>query len=280
MAGAAVAAADPGLAGREDWYFVGRRAEQRRWPAELTAPAGTGRGGDRGVRDRRGREDHPGRRGRRPGAGPDPGRIQVSLAGPLTLESLLGTVATPSAGSLLAGGHPDAAGLARALDVVVRADVGWQDRYAILRDHVLDRVPVLVLLDNFEDNLRPDGPGLQVADEALGGLLAAWAADPGLSRLLVTCRYQFTLPGGAERFLAFRQLGALSRAETMKLAWSLPALDKLTSAELERVWRLAGGHPRSLEYLDALLAGGQARYPDVTDTAARRSHRPAGRGRP
>ena len=34
-----------GLAAREDWYFVGRRAEQRRWPAELTAPAGPARRG-------------------------------------------------------------------------------------------------------------------------------------------------------------------------------------------------------------------------------------------
>ena len=33
---------------------------------------------------------------------------------------------------------------------------------------------------------------------------------------------------------------------------------------MEQVWRLAGGHPRSLEYLDALLSGGHARYPDVT----------------
>ena len=51
----------------------------------------------------------------------------------------------------------------------------------------------------------------------------------------------------------------------MKLAWSLPALDRLDEDQLEQVWRLAGGHPRSLEYLDALLTGGQARYPDVTD---------------
>ena len=50
----------------------------------------------------------------------------------------------------------------------------------------------------------------------------------------------------------------------MKLAWSLPALDKLDEGQLEQVWRLAGGHPRSLEYLDALLSGGEARYPDVT----------------
>jgi len=50
----------------------------------------------------------------------------------------------------------------------------------------------------------------------------------------------------------------------MKLAWSLPALDQLDEGQLEQVWRLAGGHPRSLEYLDALLSGGAARYSDVT----------------
>ena len=153
----------------------------------------------------------------------------------------------------------------RALDVAARADLGWQDRLAILRGHVLDHVPVLLLLDNFEDNLRPDDDaGYVVGDEVLAGLLAAWVADPGRSRLLVTSRYRFALPGGAERALSFRQLGALSRAETMKLAWSLPALDRLDEGQLEQVWRLAGGHPRSLEYLDALLSGGQARYPDVT----------------
>ena len=108
-----------------------------------------------------------------------------------------------------------------------------------------------------------DGDGA-VADEVLAGLLAAWVTDPGASRLLVTSRHPFTLPGRADRALSFRQLGALSRAETMKLAWSLPALDRLDEGQLETVWRLAGGHPRSLEYLDALLSGGTARYPDVT----------------
>ncbi len=80
----------------------------------------------------------------------------------------------------------------------------------------------------------------------------------------MTCRYRFTLPGEAEQALSFRQPGALSQAETMKLAWSLPALDRLDQDQLEQVWRLAGGHPRSLEYLDALLGGGTARYLDVT----------------
>jgi len=54
----------------------------------------------------------------------------------------------------------------------------------------------------------------------------------------------------------------------MKLAWSLPSLDRLDEGQLEQVWRLAGGHPRSLEYLDALLSDGRARYPDVTERLA------------
>ena len=250
-----------GLASREDWYFVGRRQEQRHWPADLTGSpvagiviygiGGTGKTTlaaeiTARVRDR------------------EPRRVLVNLAGPLTLESLLGAVITTIRRELLISSQ-DAAAI-QALDATGRADVGWQDRLAILRDHVLDHVPVLLLLDNFEDNFHSDGDaGYAVRDEVLAKLLATWVADPGVSRLLVTCRYPFALPGGADQALSFRQLGALSRAETMKLAWSLPALDQLDEKQLEQVWRLTGGHPRSLEYLDALLSGGYARYPDVTD---------------
>ena len=250
----------PGLAQRDDWYFVGRRREQRRWPLDLTGPglagiAVTGIGGTGKttlaaeiVSRVRARE---------------PGRILVSLRGPLTLESLLGAVTSTIRRELLVRGGMETTAL-QALDIASGTDLGWQDRLAVLREHVLDHVPVLLLLDNFEDNLGPDGAGYEIRDQVLAALLAAWVTDPGASRLLVTSRYAFTLPGGAEQALSFRQLGALSRAETWKLAWSLPALDKLDEGQLEQVWRLAGGHPRSLEYLDALLSGGNARYPDVT----------------
>lgn len=55
-------------------------------------------------------------------------------------------------------------------------------------------------------------------------------------------------------------------AETFKLIWSLPALDRLDEPELERVWRMVGGHPCTLEYLDALLNTGtsRGRYHNVT----------------
>ena len=59
-----------GLAAREDWYFVGRRREQRRWPA---GPGQRAAGRDRGARDRRDRQDHPGRRDHRPRPGPGSG---------------------------------------------------------------------------------------------------------------------------------------------------------------------------------------------------------------
>ena len=165
-----------GLAERDDWYFVGRRAEQRRWPAELTGPGaglvicgigGTGKTTLAAelaarVRDR------------------EPGRVLVSMAGPLTLEGLLGAVTAGIRRELLVSGGRDITDAVRALDVAARADVSWRDRVAVLRGYVLDRVPVLVLLDNFEDNLRAEGDaGFEVADEVLGGLLAAWTADPG-----------------------------------------------------------------------------------------------------
>ena len=249
-----------GLARRDDWYFVGRRPEQRRWPADLIGSplAGIVIYGIGGTGKTTLAAEVVTRILAR-----EPGRVLVSLAGPLTLESLLGAVITAVRRMLLIQGHGGQ--VIQALDVAGRPDVAWQDRLAILREHVLGRVPVLLLLDNFEDNLRPGGDaGYTVGDEVLAGLLAAWTADPGRCRFLVTCRYRFTLPGGAEEALSFRQLGALSRAETMKLAWSLPALDRLDEGQLELVWRLVGGHPRSLEYLDALLSGGTARYPDVT----------------
>ena len=150
--------------------------------------------------------------------------------------------------------------LLRAVDYAGRRDERWQDRFVVLREQVLSQVPVLVVLDNFEDNLTDRA----IRDETLAGVLAAWAGEPGESRLLITSRYPFALPEDADRSLRFELVGPMSMAETFKLIWSLPALDRLDDDDVVKVWRLVGGHPRSLEYLDALLNGGHARFPDIT----------------
>ena len=143
----------------------------------------------------------------------------------------------------------------------------WADRWRLLAEQILPGLPMTVLLDNFEDNLHAadDGSGWQVRDPELAALLAGWARRPGQSRLVFTCRYPFSLPGQAERRLADLHLGPLSAAETSKLMWRLPGLDALSAEGKDRAYRDVGGHPRTLEYLDALLRGGQARFEDVAE---------------
>ena len=248
-----------GLAPRDPWYFVGRRREQRQWPRLLAAPGPAGMViyGIGGV----GKTSLAAELAIQLSGRGDP-RVLVSVTGPLTVGTLLSAVVAALRRELLT---QDARGtVMAAADQIARSDLAWPDRFAALARHVLKAVPLLLVLDNFEDNLTAGSTSRTVHDEALAGLLAAWTAEPGQSRIIVTSRYPFALPGGAERALLFQQLGPLSFAETRKLAWSLPQLDQLSEAQLMKVWRLVGGHPRSLEYLDTLLAAGDARYPDIS----------------
>jgi hypothetical protein len=140
----------------------------------------------------------------------------------------------------------------------------WDHRFGLLREHLLGQVPALVVLDDFDDNLAADDHGWAVGDPALAGLLASWVREPRLARLLITCRHHFSLPDGPGQALAFRRLGPLSRSGAAGMAEALPALQLLGEEELDRTWRLLGGHPRAMEYLDALLRTGHARLGDVT----------------
>ena len=139
----------------------------------------------------------------------------------------------------------------------------WADRWRLLTEQVLPALPMIVLLDNFEDNLYADAGIWHVRDPELAEFLAGWARRPGLSLLIFTCRHPFSLPGTAERRLADLHLGPLSAAETGKLMWRLPGLDALPAAGKDQAYRNVGGHPRTLEYLDALLRGGRAHFDDV-----------------
>jgi len=235
-----------------------RSAERRRWCAELLAPGMAcvvlhGAGGigksalaaqiaARAVRL-------------------EPGRLTVTFTGEVSADTFLARLASALRR------HPVAAsrGGARALASAGRTDLSWGHRLDLFRDEVLGHVPVLVVLDDFDDNLSVRSAGAAVEDPALAGLLANLAGAPGLARLLITCRDPFEIPGAA---LGVRRVGPLSPSGAARLAAALPALSLLDEPDVGQAWRLTGGHPRNLEYLDALLSGGHASFAEVAGRLA------------
>jgi tetratricopeptide (TPR) repeat protein len=117
---------------------------------------------------------------------------------------------------------------------------------------------LLVVFDDFEQNLIPGGEAfLDLAiDDVMVGLAAA--ADTGA--LLVTSRYP--LPG-PDLFLAQVPIPALSAAELRRLFLRLPALHSLDAEDQRLLTRTIGGHPRLIEFADALLRGGHANLKHV-----------------
>ena len=123
----------------------------------------------------------------------------------------------------------------------------------LLAEHAL-----LVVFDDFEQNLTPGGE--EFADPAFDDILTALADAAGPGGLLVTCRYP--LPG-PDRFLARIPVPALSAAELRRLFLRLPALRDLDSGGQRVLARAVGGHPRLIEFTDALLRGGRSRFRHV-----------------
>lgn len=185
-----------------------------------------------------------------------PSMVVASRAGTLGVDSLLDEVGLRFGDATRAAGG-EGEGLAEVAGILRRSDIEWSERWRLFSG-VLAAVPLVVLLDNFEDNLRFVAGAWEVADTELGAMLARWARHPGRSRLVLTSRHPFGLPDGAHRRLASIHLGPLSAAETAKLIWQLPGLDVLSPEDQARAHRDVGGHPRTLEYLDALLRGGRS----------------------
>ncbi|WP_239341217.1 tetratricopeptide repeat protein, partial [Frankia sp. CiP3] len=191
--------------------------------------------------------------------------LVVSLAGPATPDLILDTAARRLRSAALRQPPGLQQRLLTLAGMVGETSLPWAERVELLVEHLLPTLPVLLLLDNFEDNQASPAGGdpAEVRDPHLAAFLTRWTDLHRHARLLVTSRYPLHLPGEAHRGLAEVHLGPLSLAEARKLVWRLPALDRLTPAELRRAVADVGGHPRALEYLDALLAGGRARFADV-----------------
>ncbi len=238
-----------------------RSAERRRCCADLLAPdtAGVVLYGAGGIGKSALAAEIACRAGRL-----EPGRLTVAFSGEVSADTFLARLA----GALRR--HPVAAsrGGARALAAACRTDLSWAHRLGLFRDHILRQVPVLLVLDDFDGNLTARAAGPAIEDPALAGLLAALAGAPGLARLLITCRDPVVLPGAAGRALVLRHVGPLAASGAARLAASLPALGLLDERETALAWRLTGGHPRTMEYLDALLSGGQASFIEVAERLA------------
>ncbi|MGI5238930.1 CHAT domain-containing protein [Dactylosporangium sp. CA-139066] len=116
---------------------------------------------------------------------------------------------------------------------------------------------VLLVFDDFEQNLTVGGGDF--LDPGFGEVFAALAAAAERGKILVTSRYP--VPG--EPPLARVEVPPLSDAELRRLLLRMPGLRELAAEDAEAVVTAVGGHPRLLEFVDALVHGG-ARLPEVT----------------
>jgi hypothetical protein len=234
-----------------------RSAERRRWAAELTGPelAGLVLHGAGGIGKSTlasqivSRVSHL-----------EPERVTAVIRGQVSVDAVLGGVAAALRH------HPAVAqggGQAHSVRAADRADLPWAHRLALLRELVLGQVPVLLVLDDFDDNVSPDSGGWRVRDPALAELITSWGSKSHRGRLLITCRHLFRPRRTSGPPLTFHHVGPLSRSGAFELAKSLPVLGSLGEQELDRAWRLLGGHPQAMEYLDSLLATGNVRFPEV-----------------
>jgi hypothetical protein len=134
------------------------------------------------------------------------------------------------------------------------ADPGIDDgpKLAVIA-RLLKDCRLLLLFDDFEQNLTPGGQ--EFADPAAGEVITALADSAETGALLVTCRYP--LPG-PDLFLAEVPVPALSPAELRRMFLRLPALATLDPADQRFLMRTIGGHPRLIEFTDALLRGGRS----------------------
>jgi tetratricopeptide (TPR) repeat protein len=145
-------------------------------------------------------------------------------------------------------------GLAQAAAALV--DVGVPDAVKVdLIGELLGQVPLLLVFDDFEQNLTLGGAAF--LDPVFEGIFTGWCEAAETGAVLVTCRYP--LPDD-DRYLVRVSLPPLSPAELRRLLLRHPALADLPADERRLLYRVIGGHPRLVEYVDALVRGRPTRF--------------------
>ncbi|MEV6843100.1 tetratricopeptide repeat protein [Actinoplanes sp. NPDC051411] len=260
-----------GIVDLDSGEFVGRRADLRRLLRLLRGPRAPGRGvllhGIGGV----GKSSLAVQLVRMLAT---PDTIVVTRHGPGTADEIMASIADALRPGRLRGtalGADEARSLRGQLK---DAQDDWSERLELLEDHVLAAgLDVVLLLDDpLGDPLRHEsGTTADGLDPEVRRFLEAWLRIPRGTRLVATARWADAL-GPPPSGLHTHHLGPLSQAEAAKLYWRLPGVYALSDADRDRAYRDLGGHPRALEYLDALLQAGRER--DATVTGARGGDRP------
>ncbi|MCA1568996.1 MAG: CHAT domain-containing protein [Chloroflexi bacterium] len=118
---------------------------------------------------------------------------------------------------------------------------------------------MLLLFDDFERNL--DAADGSFRDPGFAEVFERLCASTGNGRLLVTSRYPIP---SVDPFLLRIAVPPLSPAELRRLLLRMPELRALGGDERQAVMRTIGGHPRLIEFVNALLRGGRGNLKSVT----------------
>ncbi|WP_159397190.1 tetratricopeptide repeat protein [Sorangium cellulosum] len=180
---------------------------------------------------------------------------------------------TPELGVVVLHGAIDERGVLEAFKQAVGAggvDRTAEEMLARAEESVLHRVrrlmerwrrrPVVIVLDDFEQNLERSTGGPWLVKPEAAALLEALlpACATGKPKVLITSTAEFRVPGANERALVFVPLGAFDSAAVRKLWMRGQASNELASVSLKSWHDLAerlGRNARVLAWARALLAG-------------------------
>ncbi|MFJ8052524.1 CHAT domain-containing protein [Streptomyces luteogriseus] len=192
--------------------------------------------------------------------GADAGLV-VTVVGAATPDGVLAAVSRALLAEVITAGYEESHPWRLLAKELQHTKTPWQERWDLLSRLYLAQQRITLLLDSAEANTQigPSGSAT-FTDPELAAFVAAWTTAPGRGILLATSRYVIDLPGRAADMLRTHHLGPLSFVETRRLMWRLPALQALPRQDQTRAYLAVGGHPRTLEHLDALLRRGSQRF--------------------
>ena len=164
------------------------------------------------------------------------GRWVASVAGQVTAQQVLTVIADALWRRQFKAEGKESTRLTHLSSALKSEQVPVGQRLGLLFQEVLPNYPLLLLLDNFEDNLEQSDGAWRLPAEAteLEALMQHWVAHAGRGHVLITSRYRFGIEG-ADMSSSWFGLGPLTPDEARKLMTRLTALhDERLDVPLEQ----------------------------------------------